>query len=112
MVYGDEQGTQLLIIDTHEQLWTAEAIMAMPEAMRENYVKVFAGNLPTIADVWSYMKGPVKDKALFGSDFQLVSRNRVVDELSDIGLPGDTCEAICYRNALEVIPGLKEEFSL
>jgi len=62
--------------------------------------------------VWSCMKGPVKDKALFGSDFPLVSRKRVVDELSDIGLPGDSYEALCYRNALEVIPGLKEEFSL
>jgi hypothetical protein len=288
MVVVTEKGARLLIIDTHAQLWTAEAIMAMPDAMRENYVKVFAGNLPTIADtitdmdtagvaksvvvavdgevqwgyrvsnemvaeavradpdrligfasvdpnkgeaarkelrravesddmrglklvphlceiqvnepvmyplyeealdlgipvlfhmgtqfhsgtklkfckpidvdevavdfpelkliiahfgwpwyeealavvhrnpnvyfniagwapkripdiVWSYMKGPVKDKALFGSDFPLVSRKRVVEELSDVGLPGDSYEALCYKNALQVIPGLKDEFSL
>ena len=62
--------------------------------------------------VWSYMKGPVKDKALFGSDFPLVSRKRVVEELSDVGLPGDSYEALCYKNALQVIPGLKDEFSL
>ncbi len=38
------------IIDTHAQLWTEEAIMAMPESMREGYLRTFGGNLPKIGD--------------------------------------------------------------
>ncbi|MDY6794084.1 MAG: amidohydrolase family protein [Actinomycetota bacterium] len=39
------------IIDTHAQLWTEEAIMSMPEEMREGYLRIFgAGNLPKIGD--------------------------------------------------------------
>jgi predicted TIM-barrel fold metal-dependent hydrolase len=57
--------------------------------------------------VFSYMKGPVKEKALFGSDYPLVSRKRIVDELSGIDLADDVRERLYYKNALEVIPGLK-----
>ncbi len=57
--------------------------------------------------VFSYIKGPVKEKALLGSDYPLVSRQRVMKELSDIDLPDDTRERLYYKNALEVIPGLK-----
>ena len=56
--------------------------------------------------VYSYMKGPVKEKALLGSDYPLVSRRRVVDELSEVDLPEDVRESLYYKNALEVIPGL------
>lgn len=62
--------------------------------------------------IWSYIKGPVKDKVLWGSDYPLVSRKRIVEELNEIALPREPFERLCYRNALEVIPGLKNEFSL
>ena len=38
------------IIDTHAQLWTEEAIMAMPETMRDGHLRVFGDNLPRIGD--------------------------------------------------------------
>lgn len=56
--------------------------------------------------VFDFMRGPVKDKALLGSDYPLVSRLRVVNELAAIDLPEDTRENLYYRNALKVIPGL------
>ncbi|MDD5748016.1 MAG: amidohydrolase family protein [Actinomycetota bacterium] len=56
--------------------------------------------------IWSYMKGPVKDRALLGSDYPLVSRKRIVSELSQIEIPDEIREKLCYKNALEVIPGL------
>jgi hypothetical protein len=56
--------------------------------------------------VFKYMNGPVQDKALLGSDYPLVSRERIVAELADIDLKDDTREKLYYRNALEVIPGL------
>lgn len=59
--------------------------------------------------VWSYMKGPVKEKALLGSDYPLVSRQRIMSELADIDLPDDVRERLYFKNALEVIPGLKAE---
>ena len=58
------------------------------------------------AIVWSYMKGPVKEKALLGSDYPLVSRQRIMAELEDIDLPDDVRERLYFKNALEVIPGL------
>jgi predicted TIM-barrel fold metal-dependent hydrolase len=57
--------------------------------------------------VWSYMKGPVKEKALLGSDYPLVSRQRIMTELADIDISNDVRERLYYKNALEVIPGLK-----
>lgn len=57
--------------------------------------------------VFSYMKGPVKEKALLGSDYPLVSRQRIVSELADIDIKEDVREHLYYKNALEVIPGLK-----
>jgi len=56
--------------------------------------------------VWSYMKGPVKEKVLLGSDYPLVSRKRIMDELAGIDLPDDVREHLYYKNALNVIPGL------
>lgn len=38
------------IYDTHAQLWTEEAIMSMPESMREGYLRIFGENLPKIGD--------------------------------------------------------------
>ena len=38
------------IIDTHAQLWTEEAIMSMPEEMRQGYLRIFGDNLPKIGD--------------------------------------------------------------
>jgi len=52
------------------------------------------------------MKGPVKEKALLGSDYPLVSRQRIMAELEDIDLPDDVRERLYFKNALEVIPGL------
>lgn len=57
--------------------------------------------------VFKYMRGPVKEKALFGSDYPLVSRQRIVSELSDMDIREDVREHLYYKNALEVIPGLK-----
>jgi len=57
--------------------------------------------------VFRYMNGPVKEKALFGSDYPLVSRQRIVSELAGIEIKDDTRERLYYKNALEVIPGLK-----
>jgi hypothetical protein len=57
--------------------------------------------------IFSYMKGPVKEKALLGSDYPLVSRQRVMKELAEIDMPDDTRENLYGINALEVIPGLK-----
>ncbi|MBK5093430.1 MAG: amidohydrolase [Actinobacteria bacterium] len=56
--------------------------------------------------VFKYMNGPVQDKALLGSDYPLVSRERIVAELAEIDLKDDTREKLYYKNALEVIPGL------
>lgn len=57
--------------------------------------------------VFDYMKGPVREKALFGSDYPLVSRKRIVDELAEIDIPEEVRERLYHSNALEVIPGLK-----
>ncbi|MBU1670318.1 MAG: amidohydrolase family protein [Actinobacteria bacterium] len=57
--------------------------------------------------VFEYMRGPVKQKALLGSDYPLVSRKRVVGELAEIDMPDDVREHLYSRNALEVIGGLK-----
>lgn len=57
--------------------------------------------------VFDYMKGPVRDKALFGSDYPLVSRQRIVGELADIDMDDEVRERLYYKNALEVVPGLE-----
>lgn len=57
--------------------------------------------------VFSYMRGPVKEKVLLGSDYPLVSRQRIVKELGEMDLPEDVREHLYYKNALEVIPGLQ-----
>ncbi len=173
------------VIDTHSQLWTAEAIKSMPETMREGYIQIFGDNLPTLEDtvndmdaagveksvlvaidaetVWDYrvsnelvaeavsanpdrligfasvdphkgvtarkehvyfniagwapvhipkfvfnfMKGPVKEKALLGSDYPLVSRQRIMAELADLDIDDDVRERLYFKNALELIPGLE-----
>jgi len=62
------------------------------------------GRIPDF--VFSYMRGPVKDKALFGSDYPLISRQRAMAELEKIEMPDDVREGLYYKNALEVIGGL------
>lgn len=56
--------------------------------------------------VFRFMNGPVKEKALFGSDYPLVSRERIVTELDDIEIGEDVRERLLRTNALDVIPGL------
>jgi len=43
------------IVDTHAQLWTRQAIEAMPEDMRDGYLRIFGDNLPTLEDTISDM---------------------------------------------------------
>ena len=57
--------------------------------------------------VFNFMKGPVKEKALLGSDYPLVSRQRIMAELADVDIVDDVRERLYYKNALEVIPGLE-----
>jgi uncharacterized protein len=57
--------------------------------------------------VWEHIRGPVKHKALMGSDYPLVSRERIMEELGQMDLPEDVRERLFYRNALAVIPGLE-----
>ena len=57
--------------------------------------------------VFNYMKGPVKEKALLGSDYPLVSRQRIMAELANVDINDDVRERLYYKNALEVIPGLR-----
>ncbi len=86
--------------------WYEEA-MAVAHRNEHVYFNI-AGWAPARSPdfVFSYMKGPVKEKALLGSDYPLVSRQRVVSELADIELPDDVRERLYYRTALEAIPGL------
>src|SRR5450756_2072012 len=70
------------VIDTHAQLWTAEAIMSMPEAMRENYVRVFANNLPSIEDTISDMDAAgVSTSVIVAVDAEVQWGYRVSNEL-------------------------------
>jgi predicted TIM-barrel fold metal-dependent hydrolase len=72
----------LRIIDTHSQLWTAEAIMSMPEAMREGYVRVFGNNLPTIGDTLADMDAADVERAVIVAvDAETVWSYRVSNEL-------------------------------
>ncbi len=57
--------------------------------------------------VFNFMKGPVKEKALLGSDYPLVSRQRIMAELADLDIDDDVRDRLYYKNALEVIPGLE-----
>lgn len=56
--------------------------------------------------IFEYMKGPVREKALLGSDYPLVSRQRIISELSNMDIKDEVRERLYHLNALEVIPGL------
>jgi len=45
-----------------------------------------------------YLNGPVRKKALFGSDFPLVSRARIMKELKELPLKPGVVEDITVNN--------------
>ncbi len=83
--------------------WYEEAMAVVHR--NENVYFNIAGWAPKRipAFVFSYMKGPVKEKCLFGSDFPLVSRQRIVTELSSIDLPDDVREHLYNKNARKLL---------
>lgn len=72
-----------MVIDTHSQLWTKEALATLPESMIRNYEKVFKG-LRTfeLEDILADMDAAGVDKAvLVAVDAETVWRYKIPNEL-------------------------------
>lgn len=72
-----------MIIDTHSQLFTAEAIESFPEEMARSYQAMFKDmSLPTIEDTLADMDAAGVDRAVIvGIDAETTHRYRVSDDL-------------------------------
>lgn len=54
-------------------------------------------------DVIRYIDGPLKHKALFGSDYPLLTRVEVIEQLQNLGLKESTMERLLVENARQVL---------
>ena len=58
-------------------------------------------------DVISYINGPLKTKALLGSDYPLLSRVRIMKEIDELDLKDGVKELLCSENPKRVL-GIKQ----
>ena len=72
-----------MIIDTHSQLWTKEAIESLPEKMAESYKHMFGEmGMPTIEDIIKDMDEAGVDKSVIVAvDAETIHQYRVSNDL-------------------------------
>jgi uncharacterized protein len=51
----------------------------------------------------SYIGGPLRDQALFGSDYPLIAPDRWLGEFADLGLDEDVQQSITKGNAATLL---------
>ncbi|MCD4674798.1 MAG: amidohydrolase family protein [Desulfobacula sp.] len=95
---------QLKIIIAHFGLpWFYEAI-AIVQRNPNVYFNISGWKPKYIpADVVRYMNGPLRHKVLFGSDYPLLSRVEILEELKQLKLKDDTLQMLLEGNAKAVL---------